>query len=83
MFDYLLVNHGIWLPRQIIGIPVMLILSVLIFKKGANMGIKALYIINAILAVSLLLFFIGRPENLKKRHTLFQIFNSVTLIHFL
>lgn len=64
MFDYLLVNHGIWLPRQIIGIPVMLILSVLIFKKGANMGIKALYIINAILAVSLLLFFIGRPENL-------------------
>ena len=48
-------------PRQAISIPVMLGLSILIIKKGANLGVKALYVVVAVLFISLTLFFIGKP----------------------
>ncbi len=50
------------IPRQIISIPAMLLLSVLILKKGANVGVKALYVIVVLLAVSLVLFFLGKTD---------------------
>ena len=52
-----------FIPRQVISIPVMLVLAVLIIKKGANLGVKALYYVVAILAVSLLFFFLGNTEH--------------------
>lgn len=58
-FDFIQNKFGIELYRQIISLPAMTILAVLILKKGANMGVKALYIVVAILAVSLILFFFG------------------------
>ena len=58
-FNYMNTAHGIPLPRQIISVPVMLLLSYVILKKGANVGVKALYVVVAILAVSLVLFFAG------------------------
>jgi amino acid transporter len=48
---------------RIISIPAMAILAVLILSRGANMGIKALYVVVAILFVSILMFFIGKPIN--------------------
>ena len=48
------------MPRQVASVPVMLGLSFLILKNGANLGIKALYFVIGILAVSLILFFIGK-----------------------
>lgn len=54
--------YGWELPRQAISVPVMLILSVLIVLKGANLGMKALYVVAAILFVSLGLFFAGSSE---------------------
>ncbi len=62
IFDYLLANHGVYLPRQAVSIPVMLLLSALILKKGANLGVKALYVVVAILAMSITLFFLGTSE---------------------
>ena len=62
LFDYLKQNYYFTLPRQAISIPIMLFLSALILRKGANLGVKALYFVVAILAVSLLLFFLGSPE---------------------
>ena len=62
LFDWLKEAHQINLPRQVISIPAMLLLSWLILTKGANMGVKALYIVVGILAVSLVLFFLGQPE---------------------
>lgn len=59
LFRYLLVEHNITLPRQAISLPVMTLLSFIILKKGANFGVKALYWVVAILAVSLVLFFLG------------------------
>lgn len=62
LFDYLLHQHGFVLPRQVISIPIMLGLSWLILKKGADLGVKALYIVIVILALSLILFFTGSTD---------------------
>lgn len=60
LFNYVANQWGFTLPRQVISLPVMVGLSVLILKKGADMGVKALYVIVAILAVSLIMFFLGK-----------------------
>jgi amino acid transporter len=62
-FTYMKEAHNIFIPRQAISVPVMFLLSLLILKKGANMGVKALYVVIAILAISLFLFFIGKTDH--------------------
>ncbi len=62
-FRYIFEQLDKELPRQIISIPAMLGLGFLILKKGANLGVKALYFVVAILAVSLTLFFMGSTEH--------------------
>ncbi len=52
-------SYGIELPRQAVSIPVFITLSAIILKKGANIGIALLYIVIAILVISLTLFFAG------------------------
>ncbi len=59
LFDFIQATYHFTLPRQAISIPIMLLLSLLILKKGANLGVKALYGVVAILAISLMLFFLG------------------------
>ena len=61
-FEYMKNSFDIILPRQVISIPAMVLLSILILTKGANMGVKALYFVIAILFVSLVLFFLGTTE---------------------
>lgn len=61
-FDWFYQTYNIELPRQVISIPIMLGLSVLILKKGANLGVKALYFVVAILLLSLVMFFIGKTD---------------------
>ncbi len=61
-FNFIFDKFGFTLPRQVISLPVMLGLAVLILKKGANLGVKALYFIVGILFISLLLFFMGNTE---------------------
>lgn len=56
--DYL----NISLPRQIVSLPVMAVLGFTILRKGANLGVKALYVVAGILFFSLLLFFAGSTE---------------------
>lgn len=63
LFEYIKDTFGFILPRQVISIPIMFILSLLILKKGANLGVKALYVVVAILAISIILFFIGDPHS--------------------
>ncbi|MCB0807428.1 MAG: amino acid permease [Bacteroidales bacterium] len=62
-FEWVHKTYEIVLPRQVISIPVMLGLSALILKKGANLGVKALYVVVAILFVSLTLFFLGNTNH--------------------
>lgn len=62
LFKWHLDTYGYELPRQAISVPAMLLLSLLILRKGANLGVKALYFVVAILFGSLLLFFLGSTE---------------------
>jgi len=59
IFDWVKNQFGLDLPRQVISIPSMIILGLVIIKKGANLGIKALYFVVGILAISLIAFFLG------------------------
>lgn len=60
-FDWLKESYSIILPRQVISVPAMLVLATLILKKGANLGVKTLYIVVAILFVAIILLFTGKP----------------------
>ncbi len=61
-FNWMGERFGLLLPRQVISIPAMIGLSILILKKGASVGMKTLYIVVAILFISLILFFLGSTE---------------------
>lgn len=50
------------LPRQVVSLPSMLLLAIIILKKGAGMGVKMLYIVVTILFFSLVLFFLGKTD---------------------
>jgi len=62
-FDFMKERFDLNIPRQVISIPAMTGLAFLILKKGANMGVKTLYIVVAILAISLVMFFLGKTEH--------------------
>ncbi len=61
LFNYIHLHYGILLPKQIISVPALLLLGILILKKGASIGVKLLYIVVAVLFLSLLFFFLGSP----------------------
>ena len=62
IFKYFSNSLNINLPRQVISVPSTLLLGYIILKRGANMGVKMLYIVIGILFISLLLFFLGKTE---------------------
>ncbi len=64
LFNYLADSMNINLPRQIISVPVMAALGYTILRKGANLGVKALYIVAGILFLAILFFFIGTTDYL-------------------
>ena len=68
-FDWLIATLSMpewlnWLLRQkqTIGIPGLLLLTYVMLTKGADLGIKLLYTVVAVLAISLFAFFIGTTE---------------------
>ncbi len=62
LFNFLSNSLNINLPRQVISLPVMTGLAFIILRKGANLGVKALYLVVGILFISLVLFFLGTTE---------------------
>ncbi|MBC8321694.1 MAG: amino acid permease [Bacteroidetes bacterium] len=73
-FDYIKQLYDIDLPRQAVSIPSLLILGVIILKKGASLGVKALYLVVAILFFALIMFFVGQNENTSYND--FSLFSS-------
>jgi amino acid transporter len=73
-FNFMFTQYDIELPRQVISLPAMAGLSVLILKKGANMGVKALYFVVAVLFVSLVMFFLGKTGHAE--HSSFGLANA-------
>ncbi|QSE97138.1 amino acid permease [Fulvivirga lutea] len=63
LIDYLSANFGIELyDKRLISIPSVILLCILIIKKGAALGMKALYGVVAVLFLSLIMFFLGSTE---------------------
>lgn len=58
-FTWVEKSFGIMLDPRFISIPALILLLGLVILKGANLGVKLLYFVAAILFVSLLLFFLG------------------------
>jgi len=72
LFNLLADKYDILLPRQVISLPVMAGLAFLIIKKGANLGVKALYFVVAILFISIIMFFLGSTELSQSAHLTFS-----------
>jgi amino acid transporter len=58
--------HTPLIDKRWIGLASMSLLAVIILTRGANFGMKALYMVIALLFTSLLFFFLGRPEDADK-----------------
>jgi amino acid transporter len=61
MFDWIQNTTGIVPDVRMISIPATVVLVVLMLKKGASIGVTALWIVASILGVSLVMFFLGKP----------------------
>ncbi len=51
------------IDKRWISIPFTLIISALILTRGANMGMKALYVVVVILFTAIIFFLLGKPVN--------------------
>lgn len=54
-------NFGFLIPKRVVALATMAILSSLILRRGANLGMKALYVVVAILFTAIALFLFGEP----------------------
>ncbi len=63
LIEYIFEKWNILIPdNRYISIPTMALISVIMLTRGANMGMKALYVVVAILFAALIMFFMGMPE---------------------
>lgn len=69
LFEYILQNYHLhpsvaWLleKKQTVSIPALFLLTAIVLSKGAELGVKTLYVVVVTLFLSLVAFFIGRTE---------------------
>ena len=69
--EYLYNNYSIPIfDKRFISLPFMTILAIIVLIRGANLGMKALYLVVSILGVSLIMFFIGKNGGLPVENAL-------------
>ena len=68
-FDWLSSNYSLhptlqWFieKKQTVSIPALILLTFIVLKKGADLGVKALYVVVFILFISIIAFFLGTTE---------------------
>lgn len=86
LFDYLDMHFALprWLEwimgkKQTIGIPALLILTYIMLTKGADLGVKALYVVVVTLGISLVAFFMGRTDYSRTHE--FDALRNITNYH--
>jgi len=57
-------NYGFFLTDRMVGLIFMGLLSILMLSKGANIGVKALYLVVAVLGISIGMFLFGEPASI-------------------
>lgn len=65
--------------KQTVGIPALLGLTYIMLTKGADLGVKTLYIVVATLGISLIAFFVGSTDYSKSN--VFDPFSTVKDLH--
>ena len=64
VFNFLSENYNINIPdARFITIPTMAILALIILTKGANLGMKALYLVVALMFTAIILFLVGKSTH--------------------
>lgn len=61
LFPWIQAHIGIVPDARMVSIPAALVLSALLIKRGANIGVSALWVVVSILAIALGAFFLGKP----------------------
>lgn len=78
--DWLMMTYNIPLPpdmaKRVVGLVFMALLSVLMLTKGANIGVKALYLVVAVLFVALAFFFMGKPYSMHSHSFTATVYSS-------
>lgn len=81
VIDFVQQNYGFVLTKRVIGIVSVLLLAWLMTTRGASSGMTLLYIVVAILGVSLVMFFAGTtpfegstPVSVLKNRDFFEVF---------
>ncbi len=76
LFEFLRTNYElhptvIWLlgKKQTVSIPVLFLLTAIVLTKGADLGVKTLYVVVVTLFLSLIAFFLGDTEY-NRTHTI-------------
>ncbi|MEZ5355025.1 MAG: amino acid permease [Bryobacteraceae bacterium] len=63
ILDWINASYGVALDPRVISLPATVALLFVILKRGADLGVRVLWVVVTILAVSLTLFFLGKgPE---------------------
>ncbi len=60
VFTWIQSRYGFVIDPRIVSLPTMLVVLILLLRKGANLGVRALWVVASILAVSLVAFFLGK-----------------------
>jgi amino acid transporter len=60
VFLYLEAYHGFVTDPRMVSIPTTLMILLLLLRRGATLGVRALWVVVSILAVSLVAFFLGK-----------------------
>jgi len=76
LLEYLTHNIGFELKdywqTRIISLPTMGLLSLVVLLRGAKVGMKALYAVALILGISLVMFFMGNPEEIPEKNAFYS-----------
>ena len=62
IFDFIQDQYGFFIDKRVVSIPATLLILYLMGTRGAVMGMKALYVVVAVLFVSLVMFFLGQTQ---------------------
>ena len=67
LFDWIYAETGFMPQIWMVSLPATGLLILLILKKGANIGVNALWVVVGVLAISLIFFFLGKgPSPISK-----------------
>ncbi|MBA7673217.1 hypothetical protein ES703_81408 [subsurface metagenome] len=83
VFNFLSANYNINIPdARFITIPTMAILALIILTRGANLGMKALYLVVALLFTAIILFLVGKSTHIIDHCHNNQGDSGIAAIHF-